>query len=136
MKITLFSLCMLGLGMLLSEASRAQSYGIGEGLVISSTSPFLFSGSVSSEISPSTSHKIEFKASADVEQYKDEFPMLHEDMKAGLIKSIADIRQPALRELFIEISSSEEQMKEIDALMANGTKVQKIAVVLSQILFK
>ena len=135
MKNIIFTLCVFALGLSLVKNASAQMGGLIEGTTISTVAPFTFSGTVSSEISPSTSHAIQFKAAADVEQYKDDFPALHQDMQSGLVKSIADIKQPALKELFLEVSSSEEQMKEIDSAVAMGSELQRVAAVVEQILF-
>src|SRR5688572_18295573 len=44
---------------------------------------------------------------AGKEQLKDELVALNDDMVAGSVKNIEQVRQPALKELFAEIASDE-----------------------------
>lgn len=61
------------------------------------------------------------------EQLKDELMTLNEDMISGKVKEIEDVRQPALRELFIEIAENEEEIDKIKSVITTGSKLHKIA---------
>lgn len=75
----------------------------------------------------STSASVQARGVAGKEQLKDELVALNQDMIAGKVKSVEDVRQPALRELFEEIVADENQMNEIAAIVNVGTDVHKIA---------
>lgn len=64
---------------------------------------------------------------AGKEQLKDELVALNDDMVAGKVKSIDEVRQPALKELFEEISADEEQMESINSAINSGSKLHRIA---------
>jgi len=64
---------------------------------------------------------------AGKEQLKDELPALNNDIESGIVHSIADVRQPALKELFAEISADEAQMNNINSLVKDGSELQKIS---------
>lgn len=64
---------------------------------------------------------------AGKEQMKDELVGLNNDMEAGIVKSIAEVRQPALKEFFAEIAADEAQMSNINSAVKEGTQFQKIA---------
>lgn len=64
---------------------------------------------------------------AGKEQLKDELVALNEDMASGSIKTIDEVRQPALKELFAEISADEEQMGNISSIIRSGSKLHRIA---------
>lgn len=61
------------------------------------------------------------------EQLKDELVALNDDMVAGAVKSIDEVRQPALKELFFEIEADEMQMENINAVIPEGSKLHRIA---------
>ncbi len=61
------------------------------------------------------------------EQIKDELVALNDDMIAGAVKTIDEVRQPALKELFAEIAADEAQMSEITAAVKEGSKLHRIA---------
>lgn len=61
------------------------------------------------------------------EQLKDELVALNDDMVSGAVKSIEEVRQPALRELFVEIEADSVQMENINAVITEGSKLHKIA---------
>lgn len=61
------------------------------------------------------------------EQLKDELVALNDDMVSGAVKSIEEVRQPALRELFAEIEADDSQMENINAVINGGSKLHKIA---------
>ena len=64
---------------------------------------------------------------ADKEQLKDELVGLNNDMVAGSVKSIEEVRQPALKELFSEIAADEAKMESINAIVKEGSELHKIA---------
>jgi len=64
---------------------------------------------------------------AGKEQMKDELVGLNSDIEAGIVNSIGEVRQPALKEFFAEIAADEAQMNNIDSMVKNGTQLQKIA---------
>ena len=74
-----------------------------------------------------TSASVQGRGVAGKEQLKDELVSLNEDMIAGKVKVIADVRQPALRELFEEMVVDEKQMNEINSIVKTGTNVHKMA---------
>lgn len=61
------------------------------------------------------------------EQLKDELVALNDDIVSGAVKSIEEVRQPALRELFVEIEADESQMENINAVIKDGSKLHRIA---------
>ena len=64
---------------------------------------------------------------AGKEQLKDELVALNDDMVSGRVKSIDEVRQPALKELFEEISADEEQMESINSAINSGSRLHRIA---------
>jgi glutamine synthetase type III len=64
---------------------------------------------------------------AGKEQLKDELVALNEDMMGGQVKRIQEVRQPALRELFEEISADQVQMDEINSVIVEGSDLHRIA---------
>ena len=66
---------------------------------------------------------------ADIEQMRDELPALHADILVGAAKEIADIRQPALKELFEDIAKNDETMAKIHA--AHPGKTDLVAITLA-----
>lgn len=62
------------------------------------------------------------------EQIKDELVALNDDMIAGRVKSIDEVRQPTLKELFDEIAADQEQMDNISSVVESGSELQKISV--------
>jgi hypothetical protein len=75
----------------------------------------------------STTLATQARGVAGKEQMKDELVALNDDMIAGKVKSIDQVRQPALKELFLEISADEEQMGNINSVIKSGSKLNKIA---------
>ena len=61
------------------------------------------------------------------EQIKDELVALNDDMIAGRVRSIDEVRQPTLKELFEEIAADEEQMDSISSVIGTGSDLHKIA---------
>lgn len=64
---------------------------------------------------------------AGKEQLKDELVALNDDMVAGSVKNIEEVRQPALKELFAEIAADEAQMDSINSVIKSGSKLHRIA---------
>lgn len=64
---------------------------------------------------------------AGKEQLKDELVALNDDMLAGRVKAIEEVRQPALKELFAEIAADEAQMENINSVVTEGSKLHRIA---------
>lgn len=64
---------------------------------------------------------------AGKEQLKDELVALNDDMVAGSVKNIEQVRQPALKELFAEIAADEAQMESINSVIKSGSKLHRIA---------
>lgn len=64
---------------------------------------------------------------AGKEQMKDELVGLNSDIEAGIVNSVSEVRQPALKEFFVEIAADEAQMSNINSLVKEGTQLQKIA---------
>ncbi|WP_288243408.1 hypothetical protein [uncultured Chryseobacterium sp.] len=61
------------------------------------------------------------------EQIKDELVELNDDMIAGRVTTIEEVRQPTLRELFEEIKADEEQMNNISSVLQMDSELQKIS---------
>lgn len=91
-------------------------------LVVTVASPFI-----------STVATLESRGVAGQEQMRDELVALNDDMVAGQVKSIDEVRQPALKELFQEISSSEENMAEINSVL-KGSELEKVAAATAALL--
>ncbi len=71
---------------------------------------------------------------AGKEQLKDDLANLSNDMAAGEVQVLEDVRQPALREFFEEMSQDEAQMSEVNANIASGSELEKMATALSIVL--
>ncbi|GEM_PF-2494483 len=70
---------------------------------------------------------VQARGVAGKEQLKDELVNLNDDMAEGLVDQIEDVRQPALKELFLEIASNENEMKKIDSVISEGSNLHKVA---------
>lgn len=75
----------------------------------------------------STLATVQSRGVAGKEQLKDELVALNDDMAEGLVVAIKDVRQPALKELFIEIAANESEMKKIDSVISEGSDLHKVA---------
>lgn len=64
---------------------------------------------------------------AGKEQMRDELVALNDDMVAGRVKTIEQVRQSALKELFEEISADDSQMSEINSVVTSGSRLHRIA---------
>ena len=69
------------------------------------------------------------------EQIKDELVALNDDMVSGAVKTINEVRQPALKELFAEIAANDAQMREISSAVKEGSKLHRIATAVTVALF-
>ena len=113
--------------------SSAFAQSIIEATSATTVSPFatatqiLESGTVTS-LAPfaSTIVTAQARGVAGKEQLKDELVALNDDMVAGVVKSIEDVRQPTLKELFLEIAADEKQMESINSAIA-GSQLHRIA---------
>jgi hypothetical protein len=75
----------------------------------------------------STMATIQARGVAGQEQLKDELAALNEDIIAGQVRSLDQVRQPTLKELFIEIEADEAQMAQINSFIDEGSKLHKLA---------
>ncbi|MCM2351476.1 MAG: hypothetical protein NDI69_15745 [Bacteriovoracaceae bacterium] len=75
----------------------------------------------------STLATVQSRGVAGREQIKDDLVALNDDMASGVVNSIDEVRQPALKELFAEISADEEQMGNINSVVTSGSDLHKIA---------
>lgn len=75
----------------------------------------------------STIATVQARGVAGREQIKDELVALNDDIASGDVQSLDDVRQPALKELFAEISADEEQMENINNIVTSGSELHKIA---------
>ncbi len=64
---------------------------------------------------------------AFTEQIKDDLIELNDDMVAGRVSAIADVRQPALKELLEEISRDQSQMDIINSAVTSGSQLHRVA---------
>lgn len=61
------------------------------------------------------------------EQIKDELVALNDDMIAGRVRTIDEVRQSTLRELFEEISADEEQMIHISSIVGSESELLNVS---------
>lgn len=125
---------LLVLGAMLFALSNAFAQSIIEGTSATTLSPFatatrLLESGVATSLSPfaSTLASAQARGVAGKEQLKDELSALNDDITSGAVKSIDDVRQPALKELFAEISQDESQMADINSVVKSGSDLHKIA---------
>lgn len=119
---------------LMFTLSNAFAQNIIEATSATTLSPFatatriLESGIVTS-LAPfaSTIATAQARGVAGKEQLKDELVSLNDDMASGSVKSIDEVRQPALKELFAEIAADEAQMESINSVIKSGSKLHRIA---------
>lgn len=74
---------------------------------------------------------VQARGVAGREQIKDELVALNEDIIAGRVETIDQVRQPALKELFEEISNDEVQMEQINSTVTEGSELHKVATAVS-----
>ncbi|WP_408098929.1 hypothetical protein ACJVC5_08420 [Peredibacter sp. HCB2-198] len=94
-----------------ATATRFLEYG-----TVTTLAPFAF-----------TVGTVQSRGVAGKEQIKDELVELNDDMIAGRVKTIEEVRQPTLRELFEEIAADEEQMESINSVLHSDSELQKIS---------
>jgi hypothetical protein len=82
----------------------------------------------------STIATVQSRGVAGKEQLKDELSALNEDIVKGVVKNVEDVRQPTLRELFLEISSDENQMENISLIVNSGSRLHRIATAVTMTL--
>lgn len=68
---------------------------------------------------------------AGKEQLRDDLQAFNDDFISGRVKSIEEVRQPALKELFVEISNDENQMNDINSVVQSGSTLFKVATAAS-----
>jgi hypothetical protein len=95
----------------------------------SATATKLTESAIGTIVSPfaTTSATVQARGVAGKEQLRDDLAALDEDIRSGAVKSIADVRQPALKELFAEIAENDEEMAEINAVVHSGSELHRIA---------
>jgi hypothetical protein len=74
-----------------------------------------------------TFSSVQSRGVAGKEQLKDELVGLNDDIISGAVKTIDQVRQPSLKELFLEISLDENKLKEINSVVKSGSVLHKIA---------
>jgi hypothetical protein len=82
----------------------------------------------------STIATVQSRGVAGKEQLKDELVGLNEDMIQGVVKNVEDVRQPTLKELFLEISSDQTQMDNISSMVKSGSRLHRIATAVTMTL--
>jgi hypothetical protein len=95
----------------------------------SATATKLTESAIGTIVSPfaTTSASVQARGVAGKEQLRDDLAARDEDIRVGAVKTIADVRQPALKELFGEIAENEEEMAEINAVVKSGSELHRIA---------
>ncbi len=78
---------------------------------------------------------LESRGVAGREQIKDDLSALDTDVASGKVKLLSEIRQPALKELFEEISSDSEKMDEINKVMPAISELNRIATAVALTMF-
>ncbi len=63
---------------------------------------------------------------AGKEQIKDDLIALNDDIVAGRVSAIADVRQPALKELLQELANDQAQMESINAVVTSGSDLHRV----------
>lgn len=124
-------LVLLAMTFVVSNAFSQAILDVSTGVTLlpSATATRLLETAIATSLSPfaSTLASAQARGVAGKEQLKDELVALNDDMMRGEVRSIDEVRQPALRELFIEISQDEAQMAEIHSVVEAGSELHKIA---------
>jgi hypothetical protein len=120
--------------LLLLGALNLPAQDFTEATGVTTLSPLIFASLIvdsftatAQQVTAGTSARVQDRGIAGREQLRDELLKLNEEMMAGKVRTIEDVKQPALKELFLEISVDEAQMEEITELVKNGTQLQRIA---------
>ncbi|WPU66015.1 hypothetical protein [Peredibacter starrii] len=82
----------------------------------------------------STLATVQQRGVAGQEQLKDELVALNDDMLSGAVKTIDEVRQPALKELFAEIAADQSQMNSINSVLESDSDLEKIAGTVAAVL--
>lgn len=77
---------------------------------------------------------VESRGVAGKEQLKDEMVALNDDMIAGRVKTIEEVRQPALQEILAEIAADQAQMANINSVLESGSELEKVSGALAAVL--
>jgi len=77
------------------------------------------------------SKSLQGRGVAGKEQIRDELVELNKAMIAGQVTTIDQVEQPTLKELFREIEASEAQMNEVNSIVISGSKLQRIATMVT-----
>jgi len=77
------------------------------------------------------SKSLQGRGVAGKEQIRDELVELNKAMIAGQVTTIEQVEQPTLKELFREIEASEAQMNEVNSIVISGSKLQRIATMVT-----
>ena len=64
---------------------------------------------------------------AGKEQIKDDLMALNDDIVAGRVSAIAEVRQPALKELLEEVANDQAQMDSINSVVGSGSQLHRVA---------
>jgi hypothetical protein len=127
-------LVLLSLSLSLTTAFAQSISGATTGVTLSpfvTATRMLESTQVGTAISIITTSGLQARGVADKEQLRDELVELDSDMISGLVKTVDEVRQPALKELINEISSDAEQMEKINSAITSGSELHKIATALT-----
>lgn len=112
--------------------SHAHGQAISEGTTATTLSPFvsvtkLMEGTTVATSLPTLTTALGQRGVAAREQLKDELPVLNDQMASGEVTTIEEVKQPALRELFKEISADETMMDEVNSLVQEGNELHRVA---------
>jgi hypothetical protein len=119
---------------LMFTLSNAFAQSALEGTTATTLSPFatatrLLESATVTSLAPyaTTIATVQARGVAGKEQLKDELVALNDDMIAGTVRSIDEVRQPALKELFAEIADDDTHMENINSVINSGSKLHRIA---------
>jgi hypothetical protein len=102
-------------------------------LTYSTLAPFVVTANAS-KVSTQALHG-QNRGVAAREQIKDDLVAFNDDVINLGVKTIDEVRQPALKELFMEIAANEDDMEKLKTLLPEGTELQKIAATVVYSLF-
>lgn len=77
---------------------------------------------------------VQARGVSDQKQIRDDLILLNEGVQKGEVRQLADIKQPALKDLMQEISQDSHQMKEIEEKHPDGSDLEKISTTLNELL--
>jgi hypothetical protein len=132
-KIMILSLLLLGL--------KSWAQDISEATGVTTLSPLTFASLIvdtavvsSQQALASTGTRVQGRGAAGKEQLRDELLQLNEQMLAQQVQAIQEVRQPGLKELFLEIAGDARQMQEIREYIPMGNKLERIATAVAVVL--